>query len=134
MATRNVSVLILYNKDKEILLQHRAKDAKRLPDYWAFFGGGIEDGETPEQALRREIFEELEYKVLNPTKVLVQKFTHNEDENTKYVFVEEYDYSQPLLQHEGQNKGWWKFDDLEQLKIVDHDKVTLTEIKKFLGI
>ena len=63
MAVRNVSVLALYNDQKEILLQHRSKDALRLPDYWAFFGGGIEGEETPEQAIAREILEELEIKM-----------------------------------------------------------------------
>ena len=66
MAIRNVSVLGLYNDKKEILLQHRSKDAKRLPDHWAFFGGGLEQGETPEQAMARESIEELEYRVMKP--------------------------------------------------------------------
>ena len=30
-----------------------------FPDSWGTFGGQIEDGETPEQAIRREISEEL---------------------------------------------------------------------------
>src|ERR1700730_3711094 len=44
MAGRNVSVLILYDNDSKILLQHRTTDAPTFPDYWAFFGGGIEEG------------------------------------------------------------------------------------------
>ncbi|MDO8590268.1 MAG: NUDIX domain-containing protein [bacterium] len=134
MAVRNISVLALYNKDKEILLQHRDEDAKRLPNYWGFFGGGIEKGETPEAALEREIFEELEYKVSKPVRVLVQKFNWKEDENIKYVFVEEYDSSQPLIQHEGQGKSWRKFDDLGNLQMIDHDMLAIAEIRKFLGV
>ena len=42
-----------------MLLQHKAKDSKVLPNQWAFFGGGIDEGETPEQAVRREAKEEL---------------------------------------------------------------------------
>jgi mutator protein MutT len=91
MAIRNISVLVLYNDKKEILLQHRSKTAKRLPDYWGFFGGGIEVGETPEQALARELLEELEYHVKNPVLINEQNFIWNGDKNTKYVFIEKYD-------------------------------------------
>ena len=132
MAVRNVSVLGLYNDKKEILLQHRSKDAKRLPDHWAFFGGGIEQGETPEQALARESIEELEYRVMKPQRLYIQKFTFEGSVNTKYVFVERYDPSQTLIQHEGLEMGWWKFSDLDKLLIIDHNRLALSKIQDFL--
>ncbi|MFA6554030.1 MAG: NUDIX hydrolase [Candidatus Paceibacterota bacterium] len=65
MTTRNVSVLILYSKGK-ILLQKRAKTAKRFPCRWGLFGGGIEKKETPKATLKREIMEELGLKLTTP--------------------------------------------------------------------
>jgi len=134
MAIRNVSVLVLYNERGEILLQHRSKNAKRLPDHWAFFGGGIEEGEKPKQTLRREILEELEYSVHNPKLVFVQKFTWKGDKNTKYVFVDNFDAAQSLVQHEGQGMRWWKFEDLKDLLIVEHDKEALAKVEEHLKL
>ena len=88
MAVRDVSLLILYTLTGHILLQHRTDDALRLPGYWAFFGGGIEQGENATEALKREIREELSYLVQNPKFVLAQKVRDEENDcdNTKYVF------------------------------------------------
>jgi 8-oxo-dGTP diphosphatase len=132
MAIRNVSVLILYNDKKEMLLQHRSKTAKRLPDYWGFFGGGIEANETPDQALARELLEELEYKVHKPTLIYEQNFTWNNDKNTKYVFIEKYDNNQKLIQHEGQEMRWVTSKILDNLQIVGHDLEIVSMAQKYL--
>lgn len=131
MAVRNVSVLILYGADKNILLQHRSKDAERLPDYWGFFGGGIEAGESPEQALKRELVEELLYNVQHPHLLTVQDFKHGEDINKKYVFVEQYK-NQPLELNEGQAMKWFPTSETEKLKMVDYDRLIIKKIESFL--
>ncbi len=42
------------------LLQHRdAKEGIFFPDYWGCFGGGVDPGESSDQALVRELAEEL---------------------------------------------------------------------------
>ena len=50
---RNVAVLALYDKDKRILLQHRDEGIHTFQGYWCIFGGGIEQGESPEEAVKR---------------------------------------------------------------------------------
>lgn len=133
MAVRNVALLVLQDGHGKILLQHRSHDAKRLPNHWAFFGGGIEAGETPEMAVRREILEELEYPVTDPKLIHVQSYIWRNDTNTKYIFTELIDPAKPLIQHEGQGLGWWKFNELDKLLIVDHDREALRSIEKFFG-
>lgn len=58
---RHVSVVIFYDK-KHVLLQNR-KSINKAGEEWGFFGGSLEEGESPEQALVREVGEELGYKI-----------------------------------------------------------------------
>ena len=85
MAVRDVSLLILYTTTGQILLQHRTPDAFSLPNHWAFFGGGIEAGESTMEALKREALEELSFHVQIPYFLMAQTVRDGEDLNTKYV-------------------------------------------------
>jgi 8-oxo-dGTP pyrophosphatase MutT (NUDIX family) len=45
---------------ERFLMQHRDRiDGIIYPDHWGLFGGALDAGETPDQALRRELAEEL---------------------------------------------------------------------------
>jgi mutator protein MutT len=46
---------LVLNECQQILLIHRIKDGR---EYWVFPGGGVESGETAEQAVIREVEEE----------------------------------------------------------------------------
>ena len=52
---------IIVNGRGQILLQKRDEDPEK--DKWVLFGGGMEEGEQPEETLKREILEELEYEI-----------------------------------------------------------------------
>lgn len=60
MKEKKVSIIALYDKERNILLQDRKSISKSGEDF-GFFGGEIESGETPKEALVREIKEELDY-------------------------------------------------------------------------
>lgn len=53
----NIAVGIIRNPRQEIFITRRAVDA-HMAGFWEFPGGKIEQGETPELALRRELLEE----------------------------------------------------------------------------
>lgn len=58
MRQRTIVCPVIQNKG-EYLLCKMADDRGVFPGQWALSGGGMEPGETMEQALRREISEEL---------------------------------------------------------------------------
>lgn len=50
---------VLVDKDRRVLLQQRDRRLEDYPLHWALPGGRVEEGETPEIALKRELVEEL---------------------------------------------------------------------------
>ncbi|NWF68542.1 MAG: NUDIX domain-containing protein [Chloroflexi bacterium] len=64
MSAREVVSAVLYNARGEVLLQLR-DDKPHLPfaNHWTLFGGHVEAGETPDEAIARELWEELTLKL-----------------------------------------------------------------------
>lgn len=57
---KKIAAIILENQNGEFLLYLREnKPSIPFPDHWDLIGGHIEEGETPEEALEREVKEEL---------------------------------------------------------------------------
>jgi len=53
---------IIQLEDGRYLMQHRDSVSNIwYPDHWGCFGGAVHDGEDPQDALRREVYEELEF-------------------------------------------------------------------------
>jgi len=53
-------------QDNRVLLGHRSASKEWFPSVWDLPGGHIEDGETPGEALQRELREELGIDVADP--------------------------------------------------------------------
>ena len=129
---RNVSLIILYDKDKKILLQHRTEDAPISPGCWGFFGGAIKVDETPEDAAMREAFEELHYKLKNPKRVLVHDYKSGNRSGKKYYFVEGCTNKQSLKLQEGQDMRWVTFSETKNLKIKESNRDILSKLKTYI--
>ena len=68
-------------RDSRALLGRRAHFRGSYPNCWDFIGGKVEDGETPEQALVRELGEEIAISPLEPSYFDKIEDTHINTEN-----------------------------------------------------
>ena len=58
---RSVGIALIFNKQQKILIGRRASNVP-FTGSWEFPGGKLEKGETPQEALKRELMEELNVK------------------------------------------------------------------------
>jgi 8-oxo-dGTP diphosphatase len=70
-----VAAAVIERPDGSFLLGRRAPDTF-YPGYWEFPGGKVEAGETPRQALVRELHEELEIEVVEATPWIVREHVY----------------------------------------------------------
>ncbi|HVE43655.1 MAG TPA: NUDIX domain-containing protein [Gammaproteobacteria bacterium] len=111
-----VAVGILKKGDK-LLVADRPPD-KPYSGYWEFPGGKIELNETGEEALKRELDEELGIQVCAATFMLEHKHTYPE----KTVSIEVWqvtDYIGEPAPREGQQLRWVNVDEMLTLRLLD---------------
>ena len=131
---RKISILIPYILKENaisVYLQKRSKDAKRLPDYFGFFGGGAEGNENPEEALRREMKEEISF--------IPEGYTHfkkyNFEQSIKEIFLlkTSISFEQKITILEGEYGRWFtEQETLSESKLIGEDKLILGEVYEFL--
>jgi 8-oxo-dGTP diphosphatase len=99
-----VAVGVLIDADGQFLLTSRPK-GKVYEGYWEFPGGKLEAGETVEQALRRELQEELGIMIAAavPWKVEVMDYPHA---RVRLHFCKVLAWSGELQMREQQTMAW----------------------------
>lgn len=119
----SVAIAILH-QDNTFLMQLRDNIPTILyPGYWAFFGGHIEAGETPEEAVVREVLEEIDYEMKDPKFFM----TSESDTAIRYVFHEPLTVAlSELTLKEG-----WDFDlvSVEELKQGDRFSTRANQVR-----
>lgn len=115
------AVAVIMNKDNKVLLLKRV-DVPEIwqPNKWALVGGGIEKGESAEEAVKREIEEETGLEVDK----CVESFQinrHGDSEET--LFACRYngeDTDVELDTHENTSYGWYDVNEMDYLETVPH--------------
>ncbi len=100
----DVAVGVLIRSDGDFLLTSRP-EGKVYAGYWEFPGGKLEQGETVEQALRRELVEEIGITIgaAHPWKVEVVDYPHA---LVRLNFCKVHEWTGELQMREGQSFAW----------------------------
>ncbi|MCF8473511.1 MAG: (deoxy)nucleoside triphosphate pyrophosphohydrolase [Emcibacter sp.] len=127
-----VSAVIMVDIDGRILLAERPK-GKSMAGLWEFPGGKVEENETPERALIRELNEELN---INVTEACLAPFvfaSHSYDDF--HLLMPTFlcrRWDGILIPQEGQNLKWVKIQDLEHYPMPPADIPLIAMIRDFL--
>lgn len=106
----DVAVLVLLNHQNRVLLTQRRDDV-HLARYWEFPGGKIDANETPQQALYREIQEELAYQPRQATFWQLIEYDYPELSVRLHIFKEHANKPQ-VHNNEQQAMQWCTITDL----------------------
>jgi 8-oxo-dGTP diphosphatase len=100
----DVAVGVLINPEGQFLLTSRP-EGKVYAGYWEFPGGKLETGETVDQALRRELQEELGIVIgaAHPWKVDMMDYPHA---LVRLHFCKVFDWQGTLEMREHQSMSW----------------------------
>ncbi|MEM6617487.1 MAG: NUDIX domain-containing protein [Pseudomonadota bacterium] len=100
-------------KDGKALLGRRSHFRANYPNCWDFIGGKVEEGEEPEQTLKRELGEEL---AINPLCMIyfytIEDIHVSVEEPPTYLFfrVENWEGGEPTINnHEHSDLEWFSF-------------------------
>jgi len=117
--TKN-AIAVIVNEDNKILLLKRAEEKDTwMPLKWALVGGGVEKGESPEKAVKREIEEETGLEI----KKFINSFAIQRNKKSiEYIFVCRYkgELTDITLDGENTNYGWFDIQEMKFLDTVPH--------------
>ena len=124
----HVSAWIM-NYNGEVLLQQRALDKKKNPGKWAKTGGHVDAGETCEEAIKREVYEEVGLKLNDSEIKNIEIFkSTNPNENYfayGYIFFTNNKEEDFILQKEEVNAvKYHSIEELEGIRKQDNKNYT----------
>ena len=122
-----VVVAAVIERDGAFLLTLRP-DGTHLAGHWEFPGGKVHESETHAEALRREIFEELD--AVARVGDLLHTVTHVYSENTVQLFFYRCDLDGEAKPMIGQEMRWVAKEQLSALPFPEADRDLITTLSR----
>lgn len=117
---KSIAGCIIINKNNEILLQKKTQDYK-YPGHWCLFGGEIEGSETPEEAIIRELKEELGIDITDVKKIKESDYEFNNKKEKVYIFTALFDKDISEIRiGEGCGVALFTLEEIKELKLIPH--------------
>ena len=123
-------VAALMVEDNKVLIAARKKGT--LQGLWEFPGGKIEEGESPEQALIREIKEEMEIAISVDKYLMTREYDYPEFHLSMDCFWCEI-LSGNLVLKEAEDARWLAADELDSVEWLPADVTLIEKIKMDMG-
>lgn len=127
---------LIYRRDGQMLLQQR-DDTPDLPfpGHWTFFGGQVEPGESLQEALERELIEELGCVPGRIGEELFQWAWRGRGAAQNHCFPVSCDIDDTIFSlGEGQAMGWFRVDELIRLRLTPGVWDNISVISQFLSL
>ncbi|MBD3208012.1 MAG: NUDIX domain-containing protein [Candidatus Nealsonbacteria bacterium] len=131
MEISRAAAIAFINKEGKVLFQHRDSDAPSSPNCWGLFGGAMEEGETPEKGIKREVEEELQIKLKDFKLFGKYEFREEGIIKERYIFTAPLNHSLEILreqQREGDDLALLSFKEMQGLKTSSHTDVILKDL------
>jgi len=127
--------IILIADNGMVLLQYRDRNSRWNQDSWSEFGGQIENGETPIEAVKRELKEELGLELVG------LKFFKKYELQRKKGIYEQFVFTAPLScsidrlkkqQREGKDLSLFTHKRIKNLRMADYTREILEDFFEYL--
>ena len=117
----NIVVVAILHRDGKVFIAKRATTKKTFPDRFELIGGHVDPGEQPEEALHRELMEEVQIQVVIDRPIFA--FTYESEDMMKieicYLCTLAPDSGEPVLDPNDHSTSLWIGED--QIDLFEKD-------------
>ena len=131
-----LGTLCYIEKENQYLMLHRTKKENDIHEgLWVGLGGKFEAGESPEDCVIREVFEESGLRIQHPRLRGIMTFPSFQNEEDWYVFLfTATDFTGEINACSEGDLAWVKKDQLDSLPMHEGDRYFLRWLDEYTGI